>query len=244
MSEPSRTAAPADRRAMFTGLLLTAVFDIGVALVAFTVAKRLGADNRIAYLISGIGPLTMMVITWIRARTLSGVSAIILSFQVLSSVATMVGGTDPRLLIAKDSVVTGGFGALCLLSLLLPRPLMFYFGAKFATDGTRAGLEYWSGLWRYPDFRRSQYRITTAWGIGFLLEGALRILVAYTVKDFQTANSVATLLPFVFLAALITYTVRTGMRARAAGLARAAAAAAEGTPAGDPVPQPAVGTTP
>src|SRR5438552_4021218 len=118
MSDPTRAATPADRRAMFTGFLLTAIFDVGVALAALAVAKRLGADDRIAYLISGIGPLTMMVITWLRARTLSGASAIILLFLVLSSAATLVGGTDQRLLIAKDSLVTGGFGALCLLSLL------------------------------------------------------------------------------------------------------------------------------
>ncbi len=248
MSDPTRVTTPSDRRAMLTGFLLTAVFDVAVALAAFAIAKRLGADDRIAYLISGIGPLTMMVITWVRARALSGASTVILLFLVLSSVATLVGGTDQRLLIAKDSVVTGGFGALCLLSLLLPRPLMFYFGAKFATDGTREGLRYWSDLWQYPDFRRSQYQITIAWGIGFLLEAAVRIPAAYTIDDFQTANTVATLLPFVFLAVLITYTIRTGMRARAAGLARAAAesaAAAEGLAAeGAAAAQPAVGTTP
>lgn len=218
-------SAPGGRRAMLTGLLLTAIFDVGLALVAFHVAKRLGADERIAYLVSGIGPLTMMAITWIRARTLSGASVIILVFLLLSSVSTLVGGADQRLLIAKDSLVTGGFGAVCLLSLLLPRPLMFYFGAKFATDGTREGAERWSGLWQYPDFRRSQYRITTVWGVGFLLEAAARIVAAYTIDDFETANAVAQILPFVFLAALISYSIRTGMKARAAGLARARALA-------------------
>ncbi|MEU7871484.1 VC0807 family protein [Dactylosporangium sp. NPDC049140] len=216
---------PAGRRAMLTGFLLTAVFDVGLALVAFSVAERLGAGDRIAYLVSGIGPLTMMAITWIRARTLSGASAVILLFLLLSSAATLFGGADQRLLIAKDSLVTGGFGAVCLLSLLLPRPLMFYFGAKFATDGTREGMRHWSSLWQYPDFRASQYRITIVWGLGFLLEAALRIAAAYGIDDFELANTVATLLPFAFLAALIGYSIRTGMRARAAGLARARAAA-------------------
>jgi hypothetical protein len=222
---------------MLISLLLTALFDVGLALVAFSVAKRLGADDRIAYLVSGIGPLTMMLITWIRARTLSGASVIILLFLVLSSAATFVGGSDPRLLIAKDSLVTGGFGAACLLSLPLPRPLMFYFGAKFATDGTREGLERWASLWQYVDFRRSQYRLTVVWGLGFLLEAALRIAVAYSIDDFALANAIAGILPFVFLAALIGYSIRTGMRARAAGLARGRALA-EGAGAA----QPAVGT--
>lgn len=46
--------------------------------------------------------------------------------------------------------MTGLFGVVVLGSLLLPRPVMFYFGRKFATDGTAEGLAYWNGLWRYP----------------------------------------------------------------------------------------------
>jgi intracellular septation protein A len=233
-SQPASDARTVDRRAMMLGFLLTAVFDVGVALVAFRVAKHLGADDRIAYLASAIGPAIMLVITWIRARTLGGASVVILLFLLFSAAATFIGGGDPRLLIAKDSVVTGAFGAACLLSTLLPRPLMFYFGAKFGTDGSREGIRYWSGLWRYPDFRRSMYLINTAWGVGFLIEAAVRILVAYTVSSFQTANTIATILPFAFLAVLITYTIWVGNRTRAAAQARIASA-------GGTAPQPAVG---
>jgi hypothetical protein len=130
-------------------------------------------------------------------------------------------------------VVTGGFGAACLVSLLFPRPLMFYFGAKFATDGTREGLQYWSGLWRYPEFRRSQYLINNAWGIGFLLEAAIRVFVAYTVSSVQLVNAIATIIPWVFLAGLLTFTIAVGKRSRAAGEARSRAATA---------PSPAIGS--
>ncbi|MDQ6674593.1 MAG: hypothetical protein M3069_28310 [Chloroflexota bacterium] len=181
------------------GLLLTAIFDIGLAIVSFNVAKQMGASDQVAYLASGIGPLTMMLITWIRARTLSGASVVILLFLLLSAAATFIGGPDSRLLIVKDSAVTGGFGIACLVSLLFPKPLMFYFGAKFATDGTKDGLSYWSGLWKYPDFRKAQYLVNNMWGIAFLIEAALRILIAYTVASFEVAYTITSILPFVFL---------------------------------------------
>jgi hypothetical protein len=222
-----------DRRAMVMNLLLTVIFDVGLAIVAFNVAKNLGANDQIAYLVSGIGPLTMMVVTWVRARTLSGASAVILLFLLLSAATAFIGGTDFRQLIAKDSLVTGGFGVACLVSLLFPRPLMFYFGAKFATDGTKEGLQYWSGLWQYPEFRRSQYLINNVWGIGFLIEAAIRVFVAYTVSSVQLANAIATIIPWVFLAGLLTFTVTIGKRSRAAGEARSRAATA---------PSPAVGS--
>jgi hypothetical protein len=208
-----------DRKAMTVSLMLTAVFDIGLALVAFHLAKQLGAGDQIAYLVAGIGPLTMMLITWMRAKTLSGASMIILLILLLSGAAAFIGGADERLLIVKDSAATGGFGLACLVSLLFPRPLMFYFGAKFATDGTKDGLTYWSGLWRYPEFRRSQYLINNVWGIGFLIEAALTILIAYTTS-FQVANTFSTLLPWVFLAGLMTFTIGVGKRARAAAADR------------------------
>jgi intracellular septation protein A len=154
------------------------------------------------------------------ARTLSGASVIILLYVLLSSVAALIGGSDPRLLLAKDSLVTAGFGLACLVSVLFGKPLMFYFGAKFATDGTAASARQWSGLWRYPDFRASQYRINAAWGIGFLVEAALRIAVAYGVSNFSVANNIVTILPLVFLAGLLTYTLSVARRTREAAMAR------------------------
>lgn len=203
-------------KAMAVSFLLTAVFDIGLAIVTFRVVKHLGATDPVAYLACGIGPITMQVITWIRARTLSGSSVIVLLILCLSSVAAFIGGTDSRLLIIKDSVITGGFGLACLASLLFPRPLMFYFGAKFATDGTAAGLRYWAGLWRHPSFRRSQYTITILWGVGYLVEAALRILIAYTVTSFQVASAISSILPWLFLAGLIFTTIGIGKRTREA----------------------------
>jgi hypothetical protein len=162
----------------------------------------------------------MLMITWIRARTVSGASVIVLLVLLLSAGAAFIGGTDSRLLIVKDSVITGGFGLACLASLLFPRPLMFYFGAKFATDGTAEGLRYWAGLWRYPDFRRSQYTINSLWGIGYVVEAALRIIIAYTVTSFQIANTISTILPWAFLAGLLFATIRIGKRARDAATQR------------------------
>lgn len=221
-AEPT-TPPSFDRRGLAVSLVLTAVFDVGVALAAFTVARQWGASNTVAYLAASVGPLIMIVITWIRARTLSGASVVILLYVLLSSAATLVGGTDPRLVLSKDSLVTGGFGLACLASVLFGKPLMYYFGAKFATDGTEAGARLWSGLWRYPDFRSSQYRINAAWGVGYLVEAALRVAVAYGVPSFSLANAIATVLPLLFLAVLLAYTMSVARRTRAAAVARRAA---------------------
>ena len=198
---------------MVVNLLLLAVLDIGIAILAFRLAKGAGASDQVAYVVSGVGPLLGIAVTWVRTRTLSGVSLLILAFQLLSAVAAFIGGADPRLLLVKDSIVTGGFGLVFLVSLLFPRPLGFYFGAKFGTDGTKQGLDWWNGLWQYPSFRRTQYLISAMWGVGFVVEAVVRIVLAYTI-DFYTAYTIGAILRFVALAVLLTATITIGNRAR------------------------------
>lgn len=221
-TETSPAARHMNGKAMLGSFAMTAVFDVGVTIVVYQWAKSAGLSTRWAYVLSGVGPLLMMGITWVRARRLSGASLIILVWVLLSAAAAFIGGGDERLLLVKDSAITGGFGVACLVSLLLPKPMMFFFGAKFATDGTRAGLDYWYGLWQYPQFRATQYRINNVWGVAFILEAVVRIVLAYTI-DFDTAFTVASIMPFVVLAGLITYTITLGKKAQRAGDARRAA---------------------
>lgn len=205
---------------MLVSLVLTGVFDVGLALVAFNVAAGAGLGDQLAYVCSMIGPAIMLVITRVRSGTFGGVSIPILVFLMLSAAGSyLLAGVDPRLLIVKGAAVTGGFGLACLLSTLLPKPLMFYFGARFATDGTREGTGYWYGLWRYPDFRRSQYVVNSVWGVAFLVEAVLRILIAYTVP-FVPARTITGVLPLVFLAGLLAFTVIYGHRVRRAATER------------------------
>jgi hypothetical protein len=52
---------------------------------------------------------------------------------MVSIVAVLLGG-NPRVLLVRESFFTGALGVSCFVSLvLLPRPLMFYFGRYFAT---------------------------------------------------------------------------------------------------------------
>lgn len=228
MSETTPAAdAPFDKRAMLTGLLVTVILDIGVSIAAFQIARTNGVDASTAYLISGIGPLLGLMWQRIKARTVSVASLVILLFVLLSAASVLIGGGDWRILIVKDAVVTAGFGVVCLLSMLLPRPLMFHFGARFATDGTPEGLARWDNLWQYEGFRRSQYATTVLWGCGFLVEAGIRCAVAYTVSDVDVAQPVAQVLPFAVIAVLITMTIRMAKRARAQGRAAAAARAAK-----------------
>jgi uncharacterized membrane protein len=68
-------------------------------------------------------------------------------------------GGDPRILLIRESLVTGVLGIACLVSLLLPKPLIFYFAPPNAA---------FYQLWQYPSFKRYMTLMTIAWGIFFI----------------------------------------------------------------------------
>lgn len=223
---PSSSAPSRNRTAMLLSFGSLAVFDIGLSILLFSIARRHGATETVAYLIASVGPLLGMASEWVRTRRLGGASLIILAFTLLSALVALIGGDDSRLLLIKDGVLTGGFGLVILASMIpvFPKPLMFFFGLKFGSDGSKEGVAAWYGLWdKYPAFRRSQYVISIVWGVSFLLEAVIKIIFASTLP-FDTAYTINQVAPFVVLAVVITWTIWYGQVQRKAGERRRAEA--------------------
>lgn len=216
-------------RGLVISILITVIFDIGLAIGAFEFSKRvLGIGDFGSYLIASIGPLVGMAIGIVRTKKVGGMSLIILAQILISAAITLIGSHDPKVLLLKDSAETGGFGLVVLITsiTIFPKPLMYYFGLKFGTDGTAAGVGEWYDLWdKYPAFRRTQYVINNVWGIGFLVEALLKAIGVYTLP-YDVAYSVNQVTPYVLIVALVMWTWAYGAKARKAGEARSAAAAA------------------
>jgi len=222
---------------MVIGILLTAVFDIGLAIVVFEVAKhQFGAGDFVAYLVASIGPILGGLIGVLRTRKIDGVAIIILVNLLISAGVTFIGSHDARVLLLKDSVLTGAFGLVILITSLsiFPKPLMFFFGLKFGTDGTKQGTKEWYDLWdRYPTFRSGQRFLNNVWGIGFMVEAAVKAIGVF-VLPYDAAYALNQIAPFVLIGCLIYYSIRFGMKQRREGEARRAAALAEGRVADEP----------
>ncbi|MFD2120304.1 VC0807 family protein [Streptomyces cirratus] len=109
--------------------------------------------------------------------------------------------------------------------MLAPRPLMFYFGRKFATDGTPESTAWWNGLWQYEGFRRTLTVMTTVWGVAYLVEAGVRVALTY-ILDTDTMVTVSPVMIYTVLGLLAVWTARYGKRSQAEGERRAAEAAA------------------
>jgi hypothetical protein len=132
-----------------------------------------------ALMLSSGPPILWSIGQLIWSRTLDAISLLVIAGIALSLVATLLGGS-PRLLLVRESFITGVFGLIFLGSLLSPKPLMFLI---VKTTVTKQGMseEAFSSRWSIPGFRFTFYLMTVVWGVGLLVEAILKIILAFSM---------------------------------------------------------------
>ncbi|HKT02609.1 MAG TPA: VC0807 family protein [Rugosimonospora sp.] len=195
----------------------TILFNVALPLATYFVLTGHGVRAVPALLASGAWPVVETALSLAVRRHVDEFAILTLVFIGLGVVAGL-GFNSAHLVLVKESIVTGLFGVLCLGSLAVSRPLMFYFGRRFATDGTPEGVAYWNGLWQYPSFRRTQKVVTIVWGVVFVAEALVRVALSYALST-SAMTVVSSVMPLAVIGGLVAWTVSYGRRARAAALA-------------------------
>jgi hypothetical protein len=219
--EAATGVRPPGARTALLGLLPSLVVDVALPLVTYYVLSANGVPDLWALVISGVWPALSVVVSLVRKGRVDEFGVFILAV-LLASTLTSVLFNDARLLLLKSSVFTGVLGLVFLGSLLTPRPIMFYFGRKFGTDGSAAGVARWNSYWDdLSVFRHGQRVMTVVWGLAFLAEALIRIPLVYLLP-VSVGVLIADVFPFVVIALLVTWTVMYARRSAAASKAQAA----------------------
>jgi hypothetical protein len=152
-----------------------------IPLALYRLAKRYGSASEVAALVvAATFPLGMSAFGLVRRHRLDPVAVVILLGIIFAGVGAIFGGT-PRLLLLRESLFTGALGLACFGSLLLPRPLMFYFGRHFmAGDDPDKRAQFAAG-WQRPGVRFVHRLITMVWGSAFVGEFVIRVVLVYTL---------------------------------------------------------------
>lgn len=109
------------------GIILNAVFP----LVLYKLSKRYISPSELtALVIATTFPLGKSIFDLARRGQVDPISIVVLLGIVTDGVALLLGGSA-RVLLVRESLFTGAFGFACFVSLLLPRPMPFYFGRHF-----------------------------------------------------------------------------------------------------------------
>jgi hypothetical protein len=219
------------KKGMRFNILVTAV-EIGGSIGLFHLARRLGANDVVSYLVGSIAPVVGGFMVWARARKFSGASAAIFAFTALSAVIALIGSTAPKVLLYKDCAVTALIGLIFLGSCVLFRkPLVFYMAQRYGTDGTHDGMAIFDAMWDVsPDFRTGVYVISYLWAALFLIQAAGTALIIRQTR-YSTAYNYDQILPFAAIGLGIVGSIAIGRHFARKGEARGRAANA--VPLGD-----------
>lgn len=206
-------------RGTIIGLLPSIVLGGLFPYVIYQVVKQTTtASDLVALAISAVPAILYGLFGIVWRQQLDLIAAVTLVGIAVTIVAALVGG-DPRLFLIRESVLTVTLGIACLVSLLFPRPLWFYIIRYFASANDPARAAGFSANWRYPGFRTFTRVLTLVWGLVWVGEFILRIILVYNmpIPQFLAIS------PFIFYGitiGVIAFTFAYSNRARHRGEAR------------------------
>ena len=175
-SSRARLVAGAVARFVFSPALL---MDVVAPAIAYQLLVRHGIASTSALIGVAVFPLLGIAVAAARRRRLDPIGLLAFIAITVGLVAGLV-LHDARLLLVKDSVVTGVLGVVFLLSLPARRPMIFVLQRRLLT---RAGTtESFEQTWADPRVRVRSRRMTALWGVTLIVEAAARVALYFVVS--------------------------------------------------------------
>ena len=198
-----------DQSAFYRPIIYSLAWDIAlnatIPVACYYVSKTFISPSELtALLIATAFPTIKSIYDLMRHRGINPVSVLVLLGILTSIIALSIAG-DPRVLLIRESLFTGTFGLACLVSLLFPRPIMFYFGRYFMAGNDPEKRKVFDSGWHNQIIRRGHRLITTVWGLVYVGEFIIRVILVYTL----TAAVVLAVTPFLLGSATIATIVWT-----------------------------------
>ncbi len=172
---------PSVRREIVRTLLINAVVPY---LVYVVVEPRVGGFD--ALLLSGVAPAVESIHSVVRRRRFDLMAALVLGGIALSLGLMALGGSE-RVLLVRESLVTGLIGLLFTVSVFTPKPVVYVIGRQAIALRDPARHARWEQRFAaQPEFRAAMRVLTAVWGVGLLVEVSVRTVMALymRVADF------------------------------------------------------------
>lgn len=151
--------------------------NVGLPWCVYWVAKREGVGEAHAIMCSAIPPILWSLGEFARRRRVDAISMLVLGGIALSLIGFALGGS-PKLLLMRESLVTGLIGLAFLGSVLVGRPLVWVL-----TQAAMARQEEPIGdVSGDTDLRRMMTVMTLVWGLGLIGEACLRAALVATMS--------------------------------------------------------------
>ena len=148
-----------ERKQMVRGIIFSLLINGGLPFLVYMLL--LGhVSNVMALTIATLIPLLETVIHFLKYRKWDVFAMFMVVGFVLGILAALIGG-DEKLILIRESFVTGILGLIFLGSLVTRRPLIYYFALRFTVGKTQEEQAAFADNWNVSYVRRV-LRILTA----------------------------------------------------------------------------------
>ena len=146
-------------------------------------------SDLVALLASGIPSILDTLVGIIRYKRVDLIAGINLLAIGVSLILLSLGG-DPKLYLIRESLITVAIGLAFLISMLLPKSLVYYAARQTMTGNTPEGIARFEERFEQNPEARAKFRAALRpfgflWGFGLLLEAIIRTYLVYTLSIEQ-----------------------------------------------------------
>jgi hypothetical protein len=169
-------------KARWGAVLAPALVDLVVPLLIFYGFRQAGAGIVTATLAGSVIPAVRTVYSLVRRRRADWMAVFMLVALAIGTIASLA-MHSPRMLLAKDGVITAMCGLWLLATVVLGKPLLLAIGRGIAeAKRGKGGGEVWASRWDTdPAFRHGLKLITAVWGVGLVLDAVVRVVIAFAL---------------------------------------------------------------
>lgn len=188
------------------------IWDIGAPIIVYYPLRLLGASEVLALAAATAVALGRIAFVALRDRRFDGFAALLAVMFGIGLALTLATG-DPRVILAKDSVITGVLGAAFLGSCAVGRPLMYALTRRMLPPERQAEAD--RRLETDPVYRSRLVTLSVVWGAILLAEAAVRVVLLY-VLPVDVMFGLSHVLQFAAIGLAVLWSMVYGRRARRA----------------------------
>jgi hypothetical protein len=173
------TGAAAQPKESLLATLRPLLLDLAVPLGSYYLLRGVGVGLVSALVASSVLPAARTVAGVLKNRTVNGLAGLIVVVNLVSIAISFWAG-DPRLMLAKDSVISSTIAIAILISAFTGRPLMTAGMRPFLVKGDAAKDKAFDRLLAAsPRFRRLERMFSVVWGAALLAECVVRLVCVF-----------------------------------------------------------------
>jgi hypothetical protein len=179
-TKPSNEKNNKDHRgSWFLRMLPSLLISVAVPLLINTLAKKY-MSTMDALLLAGVIPMLFTLGKFIVKKHIDFMGILSVTSLILSAVFALLFNI-PRLLLIQTSSIIGFLGLLMLISLLFPRPALWYVARSMLAQNDPPRYASFNFGWSLPQYRSFYRTLTAVWGGVTFANFLLQTILAFTL---------------------------------------------------------------